>query len=200
MRLNSARQAWHDCYHQPWDSVMAVAVEWAKLGTSVQTTDRGITASHAAHQAIAGRIQQAIDTLGPGLKSFGHHLYNPLATVEDREAAEAIVWQMAVNRIHQAGVRMTSAKAEKTLYVSNGVLYRYRRMNQGGQGSMVDPLENPEAFRAALLDTYGVKLDSRNWDREWQQFIEACFEACSELDRQALWPVADAIGLMLDAA
>lgn len=200
MKLNSARQAWHDCYHQSWDSVMAVAVEWAKLGTSVQTTDRGITAGQAAHQALAGRVQLAIDTLQPRFKAFGNYLYSPIATIDDRETAEFMIWEWVMQRQNEAGVRMTAAKAERTIYVSSGVLYRYRRMNQGGQGSMPDPLESPEGFRAALYDTYGVKLDSRNWERDWQPFIEACFGVCNDIDRQALWPVAGALGLMLEAA
>ena len=57
MRLNSARQAWHDCMYTPWDSVMAVAVEWARLGTAVQASERDRRNQVAMHQALAGHIQ-----------------------------------------------------------------------------------------------------------------------------------------------
>src|SRR5690606_40457133 len=103
MRIISARQAWHDAYYQPWDSVMSVAADWAKLGTSVQTTAKAVTANHAAHQALAGRVQAAIAILPLCLQAFGHHMYSPIATDEDREDAEDAVFALAM----QGQPRMT---------------------------------------------------------------------------------------------
>lgn len=196
MKLISARQAWHDAYYQPWDSVMSVAAEWAKLGASVQTTCKSINASHAAHQALAGMVQSAIGTLPDALQAFGHHLYSPIATDDDRELAEDAVFVLAM----QGQSRMTAAKLDRAGYVVKGVLYRYRRMNQGGQGGNPDPLEKPESFRAWLFDWYGVRLASENWSREWDSFVEACFKACNELDREALRPIAMAIENLCEAA
>lgn len=196
MRLNSARQAWHDAHYQPWDSVMAHAMELAKLGNAVQKTERNGATARAAHQAIAGRVQGAIHSLPGYVAAFGHHLYNPLATNDQRETAEAAVAVYAYDR-HG---RMTAKKAERAKYVAAGVLHRYRRMNQGGQGAMPDHLVAPEAFRAWLDDEYGVRLASESWDREWGGFIRLCFDVCNDIDRRALGPVAAVIEQMKDAA
>lgn len=196
MKLFSARQAWHDAYHQPWDSVMSVAAEWARLGTSVQTTCRSVNAGHAAHQALAGAIQAVISRLPVKPRAFGHFMYSPLTMNDQREIAEDAVFVKAVSLVPA----MRQAKYDKAEYVSKGVLYRYQRMNQGGQGGCADPLMNPEVFRQWLDDWYGISLDSRNWDREWGAFVEACFKECNELDRKALGPVAAVLNDLLEVA
>lgn len=196
MKLNSARQAWHDCYYQPWDSVMTHVLEMAKLEASVQKTSKQRGTGHAMHQATAGQVQAAISTLPRYVASFGHWMYSPLVCADDKEAAEAAV---AVTAYHRIG-RMTAKKAEKAKYVAAGVLYRYRRMHQGGQSSMPDPLVMPEAFRAWLDGEYGVRLSSEQWSREWGAFIQHCFDACNDIDKQALAPVAAVIFEMKEAA
>jgi len=196
MKLTSARAAWHDAYYQPWDSVMSVAAEWARLGTSVQTTRRSVNAAHAAHQALAGAVQVAISRLPVQPRAFGHFMYSPLTLNDQREIAEESVFASAVAAV----TAMKQAKYEKAEYVAKGVMYRYQRMNQGGQGGSIDPMSSPEAFRAWIADWYGISLDSRNWEREWGAFVEACFNACNDLDRRALGPVAAAINELLDDA
>lgn len=196
MKIISARQAWHDCYYQPWDSVMSVAADWARLGTAVQTTGKATNASHAAHQALAGRVQAAIATLPACLQAFGHHMYSPIATDADRETAEDAVFAVAI----QDGATLTAKKYERAEYVAKGVLLRYRAMNQGGMGGCRDRLASPADFRAWLEAVYGVQLSSQNWEREWGGFIEACFAACNRLDRAALGPVAMVLETLKDAA
>lgn len=196
MRIISARQAWHDAYYQPWDSVMSVAADWAMLGTAVQTTAKTTNANHAAHQALAGRVQAVIARLPACLQSFGHHMYSPIAEDDDRENAEDAVFALAL----QGQPRMTARKHERAEFVAKGVLFRYRAMNQGGMGQNQDPLARPEAFRQWLFNWYGIELPSENWGREWGGFIESCFQACNSLDRAALAPVSRAIGELKEAA
>lgn len=196
MKIISARQAWHDCYYQPWDSVMSVAADWARLGTAVQTTGKATNAAHAAHQALAGRVQAAIAALPVCLQAFGHHMYSPIATDADRETAEDAVFAVAI----QDGATLTAKKYERAEYVAKGVLLRYRAMNQGGMGGCRDRLASPADFRAWLEAVYGVQLSSQNWEREWGGFIEACFAACNRLDRAALGPVAMVLETLKDAA
>ncbi|MCY1340608.1 hypothetical protein D9M68_202460 [compost metagenome] len=197
MRLNSAREAWHQAYYQPWDSVMTHVLEMAQLEASVQKTEKQRGAGHAAHQALAAHIQYAIDRKLPGyVRAFGHWMYSPLANDDHRETAEAAVMLFAYDR-HG---RMTAKKAERARYVAAGVLYRYRRMHQGGQSSMPDPLAAPEAFRGWLLGEYGIKLSSEQWGREWGGFVQHCFDVCNDIDKQALGPVAAIIAEMKEAA
>lgn len=196
MKLNSARTAWHDCMYSRWDSQASVVEQLGVLGRMVQTTERDRSLDVAIHQALAGRVQGAISTLPPSLQAFGHHLYGPGTDDDLREAAEEVVFTLAYSR----GERMYAKKFERARYVAAGVLERYRRMHQGGQSAMPDPIPNPEAFRAFLLARYEVSIDSRNWAREWEPFVEACFLACDDLDKEALVPVSTMLAVMREAA
>lgn len=196
MKLNSARIAWHDCMYSRWDSQASVVEQLGVLGRMVQTTEHDRSTDMAVHQALAGRVQGAISTLPPSLQAFGHHLYGPGTDDDLREAAEEVIFTLAYSR----GERMYAKKFEKARYVAAGVLERYRRMHQGGQSAMPDPIPNPEAFRAFLLARYDVIIDSRNWAREWEPFVEACFLACDDLDKEALVPVSTMLAVMREAA
>ena len=196
MKLNSARSVWHDCLYVARDSQGACLQEIGMLGRMIQKTERLTNAGHAAHQAIAGRIQQAIDTLPSRLKSFGNYMYSPLASADEKEEAEEAVFLTA----YAAGPKMYAKKFERARLVAIGVLYRYRRMHQGGQSEGVDPCPTPEAFRAWLLQVLGLELSSEQWAREWGGFVQACFDACNDLDRDALVPVSLAIKEMKIAA
>ncbi|WP_313740487.1 hypothetical protein [Pseudomonas sp.] len=196
MKLNSARQAWHDCYYSAWDSQGAFIENLGLLGAMVQTTQKQRKASHAMHQALAGCVQQAIGTLPQSLRAFGSWMYNPIENDDERELAEELVFVTAYN----AGPKMYAKKFEKARMVAAGVLYRYRRMHQGGQGEGVDPCLTPEVFRACLLAIYGLELSSEQWGREWEGFIDTCFAACNDLDKQALVPVAKTLSMMKEAA
>lgn len=223
MKINTAREAWFSAYYQPWNSVLASAADRAELGkvegagyvrrkatemmdgqkvsywrwvyagaVSETRQNRPSTTTRCANQALAGCVQQAIGTLPAHLQAFGHHMYNPLGIDDHREAAEGAVFHLAYSQMG----RMTANKRERAEYVAKGVLYRYRRQHQGGQSACADPLSAPESFRAWLDDTYGVRLASENWTRDWSPFVQASFYVCNDLDRQALAPVAAAIGEM----
>ncbi|TWI48057.1 hypothetical protein IQ22_04250 [Pseudomonas duriflava] len=158
----------------------------------------------AIEGALRGRIQSAIGTLPAHLRAFGSFMYNPVSydDTDIAEAASEVVFRLA----YMKGERMYAKKMEKARYVAAGVLRRYRQRHQGGQSEGVDQigtyhsLDKPEFFRSWVLDEYGVKLDPRNWDREWEGFIQACFDVCNDLDKDALSPVARCIGLIKEAA
>lgn len=196
MQLNSARQAWHDCLYTAWDSQGAFIEQLGLLGTMVQTTEKQRKASHAAHQALAGGVQSAIFKLPASLRAFGNFMYAPQSGDSEREVAEECVFSLAMAR----SGRMTAAKRERCEYVAKGVMFRYRRMHQGGQSSAEDPFESPEWFKRWIDDVYGVTLPSCAWARDWEPFVQVCFEVCEDLDKRALSPVAGAIYQMREAA
>lgn len=196
INLNSARLAWHDAFYTRWDRPGAQLERLARLGRGVQETDRRSSTGRAAHQALAARIQQAVSGLPEHLQAFGNHLYNPLAGVDEQEAAEEIVWRLACRSVP----RMTARKFDKARYVARAVVLRYRRINQGGQGAGDDPLPNACAMRRWVLDTCGVALVGDQWARDWGRFVESCFAVCDRLDRQALGPVAMMLASMNAAA
>lgn len=201
MRLNTARQCWFDAHYTPRDSQGSFIERLGMMGTMVQMTDRDSSTPAAMHQALAGRIQSAIKTLPRHVQALGHHLYNPMHDDDHdlRESVEAYVFMLAYQAFTKE-TRMTAKKAEKARYVAAGVLYRYRRMHQGGASACTDPLEKPEFFRDWLWKIKGIKLSSEQWAREWQPFIDCCFAACNDADKQALSAVGACLTVMRDAA
>jgi len=196
MQLNSARQVWHDCLYTAWDSQGSFIEQLGLLGAMVQTTDKQRSASHAVHQALAGRVQSAIGKLHSQVRAFGNFMYSPRLDDDTRESAEEVIF----NLVQSKSPRMTAAKRDKLEYVVRGVMARYRYMHQGGQSANDDPLESPEGFRAWLNAHYGVRLDSANWERDWGGFVRLTFDCCEDVDKMALSPVAAAIYEMKSAA
>lgn len=196
MKMNSARQLWHDAYYQRRESTTSYALEVGMLQASIQKTEKDRRTDVALDQALCGMVQSVIGTLPASLQCFGHWMYSPLADDDHREIAEELVFAMAAAKLP----RMTEAKREKAQYVAKGVLYRYRRQHQGGQSSTPDPLPTPEAFRAWMFDEYGVRLCSENWTREWESHIDAFFQACNDMDKAALAPVSGLLYQWKDAA
>ncbi|EJN36325.1 hypothetical protein [Pseudomonas sp. GM80] len=193
MKIHSARQAWHDCNYNPAPGQTSDAAE---LGVVVQSTERGPTANPAMHAVLAGHIQSAIARLHFQLRAFGNAMYAAEPTDDDREEAEGAVFNLACSRV----ARMTASKRERAEYVAKGVFRRYRYMHQGGQSANADPLIKPEQFRAWMKGEYGVELTSAAWGRDWEPFVQLCFEACSDIDARALSPIGGVIYKMKEAA
>lgn len=193
MKIHSARQAWHDCNYNPAPGQTSDAAE---LGVRVQSTERGPTANPAMHSALAGHIQSAIARLHFQLRAFGNAMYAAEPTEDDREDAEEAVFNLACSQVE----RMTASKRYRAMYVAKGVFRRYRYMHQGGQSSNPDPLIKPEVFRAWMDAEYGVKLPSVAWGRDWQPFVQLCFDACHDIDAKALSPIGGVIYKMREAA
>ena len=193
MKIKSARQAWHDCNYNPAPGQSSDA---AVLGVVVQNTERGPSANHAVHGALAGHIQSAIARLSPQVRAFGDFMYAADQDDDVREAAEEVVFLLVQDR----SPRMTAAKREKLEFVVKGVMRRYRHMHQGGQSANEDPLANVEKFRAWMWQIYEVRLESCNWERDWGGVVQLIFECCEDLDRRALSPIAAVIYEMKEAA
>jgi hypothetical protein len=193
MKINSARQAWHDCNYNPAPGQTSDA---AVLGVVVQKTERGPTADHAIHATLAGQVQSAIARLHDTLRAFGNAMYAAEPTDDDREEAEEAVFNLACSR----AARMTADKRERAEYVAKGVFRRYRYMHQGGQSANDDPLIKPELFRSWMNAEYGIKLPSTAWGRDWEPFVQLCFDACYDIDAKALGPIGGVIYKMKEAA
>lgn len=193
MKINSARQAWHDCKYNPAPGQTS---DVALLGVVVQKTERGPTADHSVHGALAGQIQSAIARLHYQLRAFGNAMYAAEPTDDDREEAEEAVFNLACSRVD----RMTASKRYRAMYVAKGVFRRYRYMHQGGQSSNPDPLIKPEVFRAWMVAEYEVKLPSAAWGRDWEPFVQLCFDACYDIDAKALSPIGGVIYKMREVA
>lgn len=196
MRIDSARQAWHDCTYHQTISGLGRFEQVVLLGRTVQTSACPVNANAAIHGAMSGWVQSAIAKLPLTLQAFGNYLYAPvlnaICTASICRAAEAVVLDAVLAR----APRMTAAKREKLSFVVKGVMRRYRHMHQGGQSSAPDPCTTAEQFRHWLDDRYGMRLESSNWTRNWGAIEHLIFDCCADIDRRALAAVSAAIQLM----
>jgi hypothetical protein len=182
MILRSARQAWHDAYYTPWDSVMSHCQTMLQLGTDVQRSERDRSVGSAWHQVMAGKVQAAIKTLPPALQCFGHRLYAPSPTDIDCEAAHALIWSRFV---FPAPVR--AARREKVFYLADCAI-----VNQGlvvrGRDAMT-----PIQIRDWLEGERGIKLSSKHWGQDWERIWDRLRSVCDAADAECLRPVASVI-------
>jgi hypothetical protein len=51
-----------------------------------------------------------------------------------------------------------------------------------------------------LEGEYGIKLPSAAWGRDWEPFVQLCFDACYDIDAKALSPIGGIIYKMNEAA
>lgn len=196
INLNSARLAWHDALYTPWDSQGAHIEQIGLLGCTVQKTEKSVNSRHAMHQSISARIQHAIATLPAYLRAFGNHMYSPMGSADDMDEA----WEALFKAAYAMSPKMTARKYEKAQYVAHAVLYRYRRMHQGGQSEGDDPLPTVEKMRIWVYQMYGIELVGDQWARDWAEFVGMCFDACNDLDKACLAPVSRSIAVMKQAA
>lgn len=186
MRLRSARQVWHDATLTSCRSSFEALVEIERLGIRVQTTDISHAFGQIVHSVLAGHVLSAIDKLPSHVRAFGNAMYAANPSADDLDTARHMVFNMAYTTYNS---RMYAKKYDKALYVAMAVFDGYRRRHQGGQSEGQDMFPSPKAFRAHVLDEYGVELPSERWGRDWKPFIGHCGRACDEMDRQALAPI-----------
>lgn len=186
MRLSSARQVWHDATLTNCRSSFEALVEIERLGIRVQTTDISHASGQIVHSVLAGHVLSAIDRLPSHVRAFGNAMYSANPSADDLDTARHMVFNMAYTTYNS---RMYAKKYDKALYVAMAVFDGYRRRHQGGQSEGQDMFPSPIAFRAHVLDEYGVELQSIAWDREWGDFIRCCETACDDMDRLSLAPI-----------
>lgn len=186
MKLISARQAWHDCFHESRDSTLAVAASKAQLGKRGRVAnethpERKDTNGRCAHMLAAGLVQAAINTLPKPLQHFGHCLYSPFANGQDLNVAHALVW-------FTAELPACSAKKREVAYTVALAALRSHQAAVMGR----DPW-GPAKVSEFVREWYGAKIDPANWMRDWHVIWEVLAHAVDKLDAKALRPVAEVI-------
>lgn len=182
MRLQTARQAWHDAQYTTSSSPIARASEMKKLGACIQNTVWHNSLNRAAHIAQAGKVLQAIDTLPQALQQVGNWLYAPLTTQEANEIVEDVQELIFL----KSGVERDN---DEIYWLTRAVMRDYqdlvldRRMR----------LQTPQAIRSYLADWHGVEIDTRYWSRTWKPIWSKLWTALDTLDAQALAPVAKVV-------
>jgi hypothetical protein len=57
-------------------------------------------------------------------------------------------------------------------------------------GSNPDPMSEPASFRSWLAERHGVRLDRRNWTRDWGGLIELQLDVAAQIDAMIIHLVA----------
>lgn len=179
MILKTARQAWHDAFYTPWDSVMSHCIEMAKLGTDVQRSEMDRSDGVAWHQVMAGKVQSAIQTLPLPLQAFGHRLYAPTPSDTDCERAHALVWSRFA---FPAPVR--AKKRDRAFWMADCAIENHARVVHGRDAM------TPAAICDWLSGERGVDISTVAFDREWGGIWEQFRSVCDTADAECLRPVA----------
>lgn len=192
MRLISARQAWRDAFHESRDSVLAAAIEKAKLGKRGRVANethpgRQDTNGRCAHMLAAGLVQAAILTLPKPLQHLGHFLYSPVATGENLSVAHAAVWFGS-----PLSSSLPEAKRERAFWVAMAALQSHKCLVHGRDGW------GPVMISSFVLDRFGGRIDASNWARDWAGIWEVLACKVDKMDAQALKPVAAVVSDMLE--
>ncbi|MDS9411548.1 hypothetical protein [Pseudomonas aeruginosa] len=186
MKLNSARQAWHDAFHESRDSVLAVAAEKAMLGKRGRVVNethpsRRDTNGRSAHMLAAGLVQAAIKTLPKPLQHFGHTLYSPLATGQDLNIAHALVW-------FTVELPTCSAKRREVSYWMALAAVRSHQAAVYGR----EPWSQGQICEF-VRDWFGTAPSVAHWARDWAVIWNSLAATVDSLDAKALRPVAEVV-------
>ena len=179
MRWHTARQCWHDCTFLSRPSVMAVAVENANLGASVQKSN--VRHDTTVHHVESGMVQAAISTLPRHLRELGDWLYAPF-TAEER-AHRVLPVATIVNEHAGLEALDPDPRTSHWMPLVIATLYEYARVVLGEDVQR----RNGKAIRRWIFDE--LHLETRPWERQERRIYEQLWSAINDLDRQALVPV-----------
>lgn len=197
MRYISARQMIFEAYQVRRDSVLASAIEKARLGVDIQYTERNNNDWRIVHGLEAGLVLSVVERLPQHLQSMCRYCWGPFTPdelVEDREWLHAtLVQAMMRRRLPGQGAgerppveafRTLTALAWAAIYHHGQVTYPYNRAG----------LPGPRAIKTWLEDERGQTVDVRRWSQagrlSWSDVWRQMLTALDSWESQALGPVA----------
>ncbi|QHJ85814.1 MAG: hypothetical protein [Bacteriophage sp.] len=189
MKYTTARKAWHDAYYTGKENTVD---QFLMLGTTIQKTVVNNSTSASMDSWLKGRVQNAISTLPENIQGFGNWIYSPMRNIDDLENAQEVVFDNFWYNFKAE--KLTDKKWQLSKELTLCAILEYFHVIMG----------NPKPFKThadkckLLADERGVKIDNRNWDREWGAIYNALLNSCSYIDAKALEPVSKIIKLDYD--
>lgn len=178
MRYLSARQMIFDAYRATGNSVMAGAIEQAKLGADVQRSRRRGNDWSIVHGLEAGAVISAVESQPAHLQALARYCFGPFT--RDELAADAEAVQLALYRqLLEDGVRLpgqgrgkpTAKQLETLRYLCVAALFHHGETTWPYQRQ---GLPTPKAVQCWLSDECGAVIDVRFWSRKdracWAQY------------------------------
>ncbi|GEM_PF-6584903 len=156
--------------------------EGAAWDLAVQRAWLQVYSTDAADARKAGEAIRTPSRLPGYVRAFGHCLYDPSATPEQRNTAEAAILAFAYDRLEEPA----SVSWDELRRIASAALHRYRT----SRSAWHDP--PPDSLFESSADASGGQA-SASERRLLEDFAHACLETCADLDRQALAPLALAI-------
>ena len=190
MRYQSARQMVFDAYGTMGDSTLAGAIERAKLGRDIQTTQRQTQDSRIAHGLEAGAVISRVEAQPAHLQALLRICFGPFTRdelVDDgRAVVTALLRQATASQLAMpAGgdVVQLHCMCRAAVYHHAETTWPYRR-----QG-----LPTPQSVRSWVSDRCGHTLMGR-WRQAgrpaWHHIWEYCLQLLDDWEKQGLAPVA----------
>lgn len=205
MRYSSARQMIFDAYQVRRDSVLAGAIEKARLGVDIQFSQRQNNDWRIVHGLEAGAVISRVESLPMHLQALARYCFGPFTREELVEDGEQV--QIALYRhLLDAGVRLpgqgkrllTAGQLETLLHLCAAALYHH---SQATWPYSRPGLSTPRAVQTWMADEKGVDIDVRFWTRTdratWGMVWDRMRSVLDSWEAEALAPVS---GLLPKAA
>lgn len=197
MRYDSARSMIFQAYQVRRDSILASAIEKARLGVDIQYTERNNNDWRIVHGLEAGAVLSVVERLPQHLQSMCRYCWGPFTPdelVEDREWLHAtLVREMMVRRLPGQGqgdrpsvevFGTLKALAWAAIYHHGQITYPYNR----------EGLPGPRAIKQWLEEGRGQTVDVRRWSAagrlSWSDVWRQLLTILDDWECQALGPVA----------
>ncbi|WP_243836201.1 hypothetical protein [Modicisalibacter xianhensis] len=151
------------------DSVMAGAIDRARLGNVVQATQKQNNDWRIVHGLEAGAVISRVEALPAHLRALALYLFGPFTReelAEHREIVEIALYRKLLNE----GVKLpgqgkglpTAEKLETLRYLCAAALYHHSEVTLPFRR---EGLPTPKAVQRWMLDECGVEVEVRFWTR-----------------------------------
>lgn len=198
MRYMTARQMVFQAYHTGRDSVMAHAIEKARVGADIQLTSRPNNDALIVHGLEAGAVISRIEAQPAHLQGLLRYCFGPFTTAElaaDATAVSEALYQTLLDDGHhlpgQGNGRPSPAKLQELYALCQAALYHHREITWPYRR---EGLSTAHLVRWYLEVVEGVTVSLRPWARDdrhdWQTVWHRALRVLGDWEGQGLAPVA----------
>lgn len=196
MQYRAARQMIFEAYQYQPGSIIAGAIEKARIGADVQLTERNTSDARICHGLEAGMVISRVERLPQHLHALVLYLFGPFTREElagDRELIERALYRAMIADgckppTRGQGSKHAGAEDYATLrHVCAAALHHHSEVTSPYSRP---GLRTPKHIARWLADERGIELDTRYWARTWGDVWRAVRTILDDWERDGLAPVA----------
>lgn len=145
--------------------------------SETRTSSSRRSTARAAHLAMMGKVQRAIDTLPFQVQQFGHFMYSPVPNMRYVMNAMLLIATKAELS------KLTRLQRVRAQYLVTATLQSFKCEVTGA------PEWGPARVAEEMKAFYGLALDQNNWNRDWKPLWDLLRATIKEVDTDAQVPI-----------